>query len=330
MIRSEPMDPERRRAPRPTDASLLARLRALFPESSGRSLRQWLAAGRVRVEGRVVRDGRTSVGPAQVVALGPRAAAPFPAALRLVHEDDALLVIDKPPGLLTIATERERERTVHRLLWGYLAGASPPCRPFVVHRLDRETSGLLVFAKSPAVKQHLQAQFERRAVERRYVALVEGRVREDHGRLSSWLTEDRGLRVRSHPTGRGRPAARRAITDYAVLERRRDTTLIELRLGTGRRQQIRVQLAELGHPIVGDRVHGSRRDPLPRLCLHATRLGFVHPTTGRPVRFASPPPDWGVFGTGRTSPEHRWGRSTPAAQQGTLASWPGRGPFPHG
>jgi len=269
---------------------LLARLGAMFPESSGRRLKQWLADGRVRVDGAVVRDGRARVGPEQRVALGARAPVAFPAPLRLVHEDDDLLVIDKPPGLLTIATERERERTAYRLVWDYLASASPPRRPFIVHRLDRETSGLLVIAKSPRVKRELQAQFEARSVERRYVAVVEGRVRAERGRLSSWLVEDRGLRVRSRGGARGREEGRHALTEYRVLERRGDVTVLGLELGTGRRHQIRVQLAELGHPVVGDLDHGSRGSPIRRLCLHATRLGFVHPATGRPVVYDTPVP----------------------------------------
>jgi 23S rRNA pseudouridine1911/1915/1917 synthase len=128
------------------------------------------------------------------------------------------------------------------------------------------------------VKRDLQEQFEARRVERGYVAVVEGRVRAAAGRLSSWLAEP------------GRERRRHAVTDYEVLERRRDATLLALRLGTGRRHQIRVQLADLGHPIVGDREHGSRQSPIRRLCLHATRLGFVHPGTGEPVRFDSPAP----------------------------------------
>ncbi|OGK87799.1 MAG: hypothetical protein A2X52_10010 [Candidatus Rokubacteria bacterium GWC2_70_16] len=266
-------------------STLLDRLRALFPEASGRSLRQWLRDGRVRVNGAVARDGRAAVGTGQAVALGATASRmPFPAALRLVHEDADLLVIDKPPGLLTIATDRERERTVYRMLWGYLGAGRPPQRPFIVHRLDRETSGLLVVAKTPAAKRILQEQFEARAVERIYVALVEGRVRHDHGTLVAQLAQDRGLRVRASREGK------EAITHYRVLERRAAATLLELKLGTGRRQQIRVQLNGLGHPIVGDAPHGSARNPIGRLCLHAIRLGFVHPGTGARARFESPAP----------------------------------------
>ncbi len=125
---------------------LIDRLRAEFPDSSGRRLRAWLVAGRVRVGGEIVRDPRTPVEASDPVTLGPAPPPALSPLLRLLHEDDALLVIEKPPGLLTIGTERERERTAYRLVWAYLRGARPPRRPFIVHRLDRETSGLVVVA----------------------------------------------------------------------------------------------------------------------------------------------------------------------------------------
>ena len=263
---------------------LIERLRQLFPGASRTSLKQWLQHGRVAVDGRVVRDGRTTVDRMVRISLQHHGAAPFPPALRLVHEDEDLLVIDKPPGLLTIATPRERERTAYRMLWDYLQAGRPPRRPFVVHRLDRETSGLLVVAKSPRAKRHLQAQFEARTAERAYVAVVEGQVASDQGTLESRLTQDRGLRVRSGP--RGKPA----ITRYRVRERRGHRTVLDLDLGTGRRHQIRVQLAEMGHPIVGDSTHGARPDRRGRLCLHACRLGFIHPRSGEHLHFESAPP----------------------------------------
>ena len=126
--------------------TLLERLRAEFPDSSGRTLRTWLVAGRVRVAGQIVRDPRTPVAETDPVILGPPPPPALSPLLRLVHEDDALLVVDKPPGLLTIGTDHERERTAYRLVWAYLKGRRPPGRPFIVHRLDRETSGLLVIA----------------------------------------------------------------------------------------------------------------------------------------------------------------------------------------
>jgi 23S rRNA pseudouridine1911/1915/1917 synthase len=267
------------------------RLRELFPQASGRAVKQWIERGRVRVGGRVVRRGDVTVAPGERVDLGPPAGPGFPPELRLVFEDEQMLVVDKPPGLLTIATERERERTAYRMLAEYVGGHGGPRdgahrgrpRLFIVHRLDRETSGLLVFAKSGEAKRRLQHQFEVRTVERRYVAVVEGRVTESRGRLRSRLREDRALRVR--PT-RDRSAGREAITEYQVLARGESTTLLELALVTGRRAQIRAQLAAAGHPIVGDHAYGARNDPLRRLCLHATRLAFTDPD-GRAVAFES-------------------------------------------
>ena len=260
------------------------RLHVLYPDASRRSLKAWLTGGRVRVNGVVARRGDVLARPNDRVELGVPPPAPFPSQLRLIHEDDDVLVVDKPAGLLTIATEQQRERTAYRLLrdWMETRGG----RVFVVHRLDQETSGLLVFAKSFTAKRKLQAQFAARAPERVYIARVEGLVPQEEGTLSSRLTQDRSLRVKPVPGGRH---GKEAITGYRVLERGRDTTLLELSLVTGRRGQIRAQLAALGHPVVGDRAYGSRRDPLRRLALHATRLTFVHPR-GRRVVFESPAP----------------------------------------
>ena len=268
--------------------TLRDRLLAMHPGSSRTAVKQWLEAQRVRVNGQVVRRGDVALSETDRVVLTATPPPPFPAAvLRLVHEDADVIVVDKPAGLLTVATERERERTAYRALAGYVAGQADHGRIFIVHRLDRETSGLLVFARWPGAKRTLQEQFERRSVERIYVAVVEGRVPEAAGTLRDRLKEDVTLLVR--PT-RDRRGSKEAITEYRVLERRPTATLLELSLVTGRRGQIRAQLAALGHPLVGDLRYGSRRDPIRRLCLHATRLGFSHPTTGRRVDFRSPPP----------------------------------------
>jgi 23S rRNA pseudouridine1911/1915/1917 synthase len=265
---------------------LKERLAALHQGASGRRIKQWLEAGRVQVNGRVVRRGDVEVTSGDRVLLGAPPPPPFPSQLRRVHEDARVIVVDKPAGLLTIATARERERTAYRLVADYLAAQPRTHNPrhplFVVHRLDRETSGLLVFAKSPDVKRALQEQFAGRSVERVYVAVVEGRVRDDAGTLRHRLREDRGLRVHVGRGGEGRDA----VTHYRVLARREDSTRLEIRLETGRRGQIRAQLAELGHPIVGDAAYGSHRDPLRRVCLHATRLGFVDVERGA-VHFES-------------------------------------------
>ena len=264
-------------------ARLIYRLQALFPHASRTTLRGWLARGRVRVNGEVARRADAPVAAADRVTLGPPPPPPFPSELRLVHAEDDWLVVDKPAGLLTIATERERERTAYRLLSDWLAAAPAPRRAFIVHRLDRETSGLLVFATSPDAKRGLQRQFAARTAERVYVAVVEGRVREDSGTLRGRLAQGCDLRVRA------RAAGKEAITRYRVLERHRDATVLQLTLVTGRRGQLRAQLADLGHPIVGDAEYGSRRNPLRRVCLHAVRLGFTD-RHGRMRRFDSPPP----------------------------------------
>ena len=237
----------------------------------------------MRVNGTVVRRGDIEVGETDHVTLGAPPAT-FPPALGLVHEDDDIIVVDKPAGLLTIATERERQRTAYRMLRDYVAAKPRRERLFIVHRLDRETSGLLVFAKSEPVKRALQAQFEARRVERVYVAVVEGRVAAPTGTLSARVAED-PVSHRVRATSRGRDA----VTRYRVLDRRGHSTVLELTLETGRRGQIRAQLAALGHPIVGDAEFGSRRDPVRRVCLHASRLGFFD-RTGRVLTYDSPAP----------------------------------------
>src|SRR4029434_9226531 len=204
-------------------------------------LKRWLAASRVRVNGAVVGRGDLVVDADDQVELTAAPAPACPRPLGLVHEDAEILVVDKPSGLLSIATDRERTRTAYRLLRDWIAARGPAgSRLFVVHRLDRETSGLIVFAKSADAKRSLQAQFAARAVERVYVALVEGAMRATQGTLTSRLTENRALRVR---TTVDRREGREAITRYRVLERRRHVTLVELYLVTGRRGQIRAQLA---------------------------------------------------------------------------------------
>ncbi len=278
------------------------RLQAQFPGASRRHIKQWLEASRVRVDGAVVRHGSLAVAEAARVELTAPPPPECPPPLRLVHEDAYILVVDKPPGLLSIATERERQRTAYRLLGDWVAARGPGSgRVLIVHRLDRETSGLIVFAKSVAAKQSLQEQFAARAVDRVYVALVEGSVRQNKGTLRGRVVEDRARRVRTTVDPH---TGREAITHYRVLERRGDVTLLELRLGTGRRGQIRAQLAALGHPILGDTEFGSRRNPLGRVALHATRLGFLHPAGGR-ASFESPAPPAFARGALRDRPPKR-------------------------
>ena len=205
----------------------------------------------------------------------------------LVHEDDDVLVVDKPSGLLTIATEHEREQTLYRHLTAHVRARRPPARVFVIHRLDRDASGLVVFATSPGAKRTLQAQFATHGVERTYRAVVDGRPARAAGTDTSQLLDRAPGRVReTRRPGRGRAA----VTHWRVVHAGPVHTLVEIRLETGRRNQIRVHLAGIGHPIAGDATYGSRSDPLRRLALHAHVLGFDHPRTGARLRFVSPAP----------------------------------------
>ncbi len=228
----------------------------------------------------------TLVAPGDVVTISAARTPPpsrvggtFP---EIVHEDDAIVVIDKPAGLLTIATEAEKVRTAYRALNEHLKERARTSRQqiFVVHRLDRETSGLLVFARTEAVKLVLQSGWK--SVRKTYQAVVEGVPAAPADTLRTRLVETGTLLV--HPSeGRGSLA----VTRYRVLRAGVARSLLELEIETGRKNQIRVQLAEIGHPIVGDRKYGARSDPAGRLALHACELDFAHPVSGKPMRFRS-------------------------------------------
>jgi 23S rRNA pseudouridine1911/1915/1917 synthase len=210
--------------------------------------------------------------------------------VRIVFEDDSLIVADKPAGLLTMATEREKEKTLYAFLRAYLNGKRPPEKLFIVHRLDREASGLLVFAKTMAAKEHLQNQFKDHSAGRKYVAVVEGRVKENDFTIRSYLAENAAYRVYSTPDAK---AGALAVTHVHTRKRNSKTSVLDVQLETGRKHQIRVHLAEKGHPIVGDRNYGSRSDPLRRLALHGATLAFTHPRTAKRMTFDSPYP--GMF-----------------------------------
>jgi 23S rRNA pseudouridine1911/1915/1917 synthase len=208
-------------------------------------------------------------------------------AARVVFEDDAIIVVDKPAGLLTMATDTERVRTVYADLRAKAAGKRPPEKIFIVHRLDREASGLLVFAKTIEAKNLLQDQFKDHSAGRSYAALVEGRVKTKEFTIRSNLAENAAFRVY---VTRNSKAGKPAVTHVRVLKENPKTTLVEVRLETGRKHQIRVHLADLGHPIVGDKNYGSQTNPIGRLALHGSHLQFRHPRTKQMMHFDSAPP----------------------------------------
>lgn len=266
-------------------------LRAAFPQVNRTKVKQWLKFGSVLVNGRKQTRHDHPVAPGDTVEIRTetetRAAALLPPTLKMVHEDKSLLVIEKPPNLLTIASIAEREKTAYAMLTNYVRGLNPRSRDrvWIVHRLDRETSGLIVFARTEAAKTALQQEWD--AVEKRYLAVVEGQPRQDSGTLESFLDETNPHHVRSVPEGEH---SRKAVTRFRVVRRAPELTLVELTLVTGRRHQIRVQLSGIGCPVIGDQKYGARTDPAKRLGLHACHLQFTHPDSGEPVEFHSPLP----------------------------------------
>ena len=210
------------------------------------------------------------------------------ARIRVVYEDSDLIVLDKPAGLLTVATSNDKSNTLLFRLNDYLRrrDSTGDGRAFVVHRLDRETSGLVLFAKSASVQQSLQAAWAN--VGKTYLAIVEERPEPPQGTIKTYLTETSALHVFSndHQTEGGRLA----VTHYRLLPSPLPLWLLEVRIETGRKHQIRVHLADLGCPIAGDRRYGAKSDPFRRLALHATALSLVHPTTNDPLEIESPLP----------------------------------------
>ena len=208
--------------------------------------------------------------------------------IQIIYEDDAVLVIDKPAGLLTIGTERERTKTAYFQLNEFLRGRNPDKkeRIFIVHRLDRDTSGLIVFAKNEAVKRRLQENWS--DAEKQYLAIVDGVPKDKEGTISGYLNETSTLRVYEDKASK---KSKYAVTKYKVLKSGREHSLVEIDLETGRKHQIRVHLSGIGHPVAGDRQYGAETDPLKRLALHAFRLSFTHPLTKRRVDFESKPPE---------------------------------------
>ena len=229
--------------------------------------------------------------------------------LKIVYEDDDLIVVNKQPGLLTVAaTPGSSETTAFSILRAYVKRQNARAGIYVVHRLDRETSGLLVFARSEELQHYMRQYWRELVTDRTYIALAEGILEPREGKITTWLTEDkRNAVVYSSPVDDGGDIA---ITNYKVLktsqtsqtpqgrevlpagETGKQYSLVELHLETGRTNQIRVHLASKGCPVVGDRKygHGNESSPIDRLCLHAKVLEFIHPVTEKKVRFESPVP----------------------------------------
>lgn len=260
----------------PTDLPLVEGLAKLFPDSSGNQLRRFVESGRVSINQVEVKKVNLWLKKGDEIKVASKKQN-LSHGLKILFQDNDLIVIEKPENLLSVATLYDEEMTAHAILKKYLK----PKRVYPVHRLDRETSGIMMFACSETARDALKEQLARHSVEREYVALVHGIFESKQGSWESYLVEDKNYYVRSNSAGQY------AKTHYTVLSERGARSLIRLQLETGRKNQIRVHCSEAGHPVFGDKKYSDKKDCSKRLFLHAIKLRFTHPISKKEMLFES-------------------------------------------
>ena len=270
------------------ETTLLPFLLLRVRDKSRNTVKGLLSRRQVLVDGEVVTRFDAPLAPGQRVELLPKDSAgaaelPFP----ILYEDTGLIAVDKPAGLLSMGNERERRRTDYRAVSDYVKAREPGRRIFIVHRLDRDTSGVLVFAKDEKLKRALQDNWENVVKKRGYLAAVEGTLPRREGMVRSYLHETATHLVYSGPRGR---QAKEAVTRYRMVAENRGYTLAAVEIDTGRKNQIRVHMQDLGCPIAGDRQYGAQTDPMGRLALHADVLVLTDPRTRRALTLRAPLP----------------------------------------
>lgn len=260
--------------------TLLPFLLGAVQDKSRNTVKNLLARGQVQVDGTTVTQYNHPLTPGQTVTIQPERTKtgnlPFP----ILWEDAHILVVDKPAGLLSMASDTERERTAYRQAMDYVRAEDPGRRIFIVHRLDRDTSGVLLFAKDEDTKRALQEHWEERVCRRGYTALAEGVPPKQADTIRSLLRENAAHKVYSVPFD-----GKEAVTHYRTIRVGKRYSLLDVEIATGRKNQIRAHLSELGCPIAGDRTYGAATDPLRRLCLHAQELVLRYPTWEETVTF---------------------------------------------
>ena len=265
-------------------ALLMEFLMAQMPGKSRGKIKFLLSNKQVLVEGKQISQFNHPLTPGQTVEISKERveAKKKSKELDVVFEDDELLVVVKPAGLLSISTDKEKRATVYSLLSDHVKEADAENKIFIVHRLDRETSGLMLFAKSQEIKYHLQELWESTVLERTYIAVVEGVPEKPEGVIASFLVEGKTFKVHSSQNPK---YGKKAITNYKTLKTSRDYALLKVNLETGRKNQIRVHMQDIGHCVVGDKKYGAVSSPLNRLGLHAQKLSFIHPISGKKLFF---------------------------------------------
>ena len=268
---------------------LLDFLFSVMPEAKRTTVKDYLKHNQVMLNGQVTTqfDAPVSAG-AEVKVNTTREFQIFRhPRLKLVYEDDDIIVVDKGYGLLSMGTDKVKEGTAYSIIREYLKRKDPRNKLFIVHRLDRDTTGLMMFAKNQQAKETMQHNWNNMVLERKYVAVIEGAIEPEQGEIRSYLAENAAHEVYST---KNPEEGQLAVTYYTTLKARKPHSMVELSLATGRKNQIRVHMKDSGHPIVGDRRYGAKSSPIHRLCLHARTLRFVHPVTRRDMNFSSPLP----------------------------------------
>jgi 23S rRNA pseudouridine1911/1915/1917 synthase len=265
-----------------------------LPQYSRSRLQDWINQGRVQVNGVAAKRSYLLKGAEQIEVspadLTPLRAAPEDVPLEVLYQNDDVIAINKPAGMVVHAGAGRHSGTlvnalVHR--FGTLSSVGGDLRPGIVHRLDRLTSGVILVAKTDAAHRHLAAQFSNRNVEKVYLALVHGRMKVDAGQITKPIARDPIRRIRMTAKS---ATGRQAVTEYKVLKHLEGYSYLEVKIGTGRTHQIRVHLASIGHPVAGDKLYGAPPATLARFFLHAHRITFVSPTSGERVTITAPLP----------------------------------------
>jgi 23S rRNA pseudouridine1911/1915/1917 synthase len=262
------------------ETTLLKALIALYPESSRRTLQNWIEKKRIQVDNQIVKKPHFIVKRGQKINLLKKDLCPLP----VVYKDHFLIVIDKPCGLLSVPKDDSVERNALDVLKRHFADENI----YAVHRLDQKTSGLMVFSRGKASTKTLCQAFKKHEVQRVYYAVCEGALEKEEGLIESYLKEGKNL---SMVSSQNPDAGKKAITEYKVLQKKAFSTHLLLTLQTGKKHQIRVHLKDIGHPILADKRYGCMHDPIGRLCLHATTLKLKHPDTNKEMVFTSPAPN---------------------------------------
>ncbi len=273
---------------------LLVFLLKVMDDKSRNNVKSILKRGQVAIDGRTTTQFNDPLKPGQKVNILTNEAAMRIGRLdgiSILHEDDSLIVIYKDAGVLSMASKNPKERNAYQQITEYVKFEHPRNRIFIVHRLDRDTSGVMIYAKTEEVKDKLQDNWHDIVKKRLYTAVVEGDVVIEEDTISSWLNETTTHRVYSTPTDKG--DSKHAVTHYKKIGGNDEFSLMEIELETGRKNQIRVHMHDIAHPVIGDKKYGSRKNPIRRLGLHATTLELIHPTTNKLVTYTAPAP--GVF-----------------------------------